>query len=297
MSKLSLITEAESADPTKERGERDEEVGNRFFETLGIPILAGRGFGPQDAATSAKVAVINLSLARTRFPHGNPVGQRFRLEGNPDWIEVVGICADTRYQNLREDNPPQFFLPYVQQTEVGGMSYVIRTNIAPQAVVPALRRAVAQIDSELPLEDVRTQQEQIGESMRVERALAALLTGFGLLALALAAVGVYGIMAYSVANRRSEIGIRLALGARPDQVRGMILRESTLLAAVGTVAGVGAALLLTRLVKSMLYGIQPHDPTSITAGILVLLAVALAASWIPAQRAAGIQPMESLRHE
>ena len=296
MSKMSFITEAESADPTKARGERDEEVGNRFFETLGIPILAGRGFGPQDTATSAKVAVINQSLARTRFPH-NPIGQRFRLEGNTgDWIEVVGICADTRYQNLREDNPPQFFVPYVQQTEVGGISYVIRTKIVPHAIVPALRHAVAQIDSDLPLEDVRSQQ-QIGESMRTERALAALIAGFGLLALALAAVGIYGIMSYSVANRRNEIGIRLALGAQPAQVRGIILRESAWLAVAGIVVGVGTSLPLTRLVKSMLYGIQPYDPTTITAGILVLLAVALAASWIPARRAAGVQPMEALRHE
>ncbi len=297
MSKMGIVTETESADPTKARGERDEEVGNRFFETLGIPILAGRGFGSQDTATSAKVAVINQSLARTRFLLRNPIGQRFRIEGSTDWIKVVGICADTRYQNLREDNPPQFFVPYVQQTEVGGMSYFIRTNVAPDAVVSALRRAVARIDSDLPLEDVRTEHEQIGESMRVERALAALVASFGLLALALAAVGIYGVMAYSVANRRNEIGIRLALGARPGQVRGMILRESTLLAIAGTVVGVGAALLLTRMVKSMLYGIQPRDPTTITAGILVLLAVALAASWIPAQRAAGVQPMEALRNE
>lgn len=149
----------------------------------------------------------------------------------------------------------------------------------------------------MALEDVRTQQEQIGESMRMERALAALIGGFGMLALALAAVGIYGIMAYSVANRRNEIGIRLALGAQPAQVRGMILRESTWLAVAGIVAGMGAALLLTRLVKSMLYGIQPYDPTTMAAGILVLLAVAVAASWIPARRAAGVQPMEALRHE
>jgi ABC-type antimicrobial peptide transport system permease subunit len=131
----------------------------------------------------------------------------------------------------------------------------------------------------------------------VERALAALVVGFGLLALALAAVGIYGVMAYSVANRRNEIGIRLALGARPVQVRGMILRESAFLAIAGTVGGVGAALLLTRMVKSMLYGIQPQDPATIITGILVLLAVAMAASWIPAQRATGVQPMEALRYE
>jgi ABC-type antimicrobial peptide transport system permease subunit len=133
--------------------------------------------------------------------------------------------------------------------------------------------------------------------MQMERIFAALTAGFGVLALALACVGIYGIMAYSVANRRNEIGIRLALGAQPGQVRGMVLRESTWLAAVGIVVGIGAALALTRLVKSMLYGIQPYDPTTITAGIVVLLAVALAASWIPARRAAGVQPMEALRHE
>jgi ABC-type antimicrobial peptide transport system permease subunit len=193
--------------------------------------------------------------------------------------------------------PPQYFLPYVQQTEVGGMSYVIRTGMRPEAIVPALRRAMAQIDPGLPLQDDRTEQEQIGESMRTERAFATLIVGFGLLALALAVVGIYGIMAYSVANRRNEIGIRLALGAQPGQIRDMILRESTWLAVAGIVVGVGAALLLTRLVKSMLYGIQPYDPATLTAGILVLLAVALAASWIPARRAAGVQPMEALRHE
>jgi hypothetical protein len=224
MSKTVIMTEAESADSTKAHGERDEEVGNRYFETLGIPILAGRGFGPQDTATSVRVAVINQSLARTRFSHGDPIGQRFQMEGDKgDWIQVVGICADTRYQNLREDMPPQYFLPYVQQTEVGGMSYVIRTGMRPEAIVPALRRAMAQIDPGLPLQDVRTEQEQIGESMRTERALATLIVGFGLLALALAVVGIYGIMAYSVANRRNEIGIRLALGAQPGQIRGMIL--------------------------------------------------------------------------
>jgi ABC-type antimicrobial peptide transport system permease subunit len=133
--------------------------------------------------------------------------------------------------------------------------------------------------------------------MRMERALAALIASFGLLALALAAVGIYGIMAYSVANRKNEIGIRLALGAQQGQVQGMILRESAWLAVAGIVAGVGAALLLTRLVKSMLYGIQPYDPATMTGGILVLMAVALAASWIPARRAASVQPMDALRHE
>jgi ABC-type antimicrobial peptide transport system permease subunit len=180
---------------------------------------------------------------------------------------------------------------------VGVLTYAIRTRLSPTEIVPALRNVVQRADRDLPIIDIRTQQEQIDANMQIERTFAALTAGFGVLALALACVGIYGIMAYSVANRRNEIGIRLALGAQPRQVRGMILRESTWLAIAGIVAGVGASLMLTRLVKSMLYGIQPYDPLTMAGGILILLAVALAASWIPARRAARVQPMEALRHE
>jgi ABC-type antimicrobial peptide transport system permease subunit len=185
----------------------------------------------------------------------------------------------------------------VQQPQVGRLTYAVRSELDPGVLAPALRRVAQQVDRDLPLAELRTQREQIDENMETERMFAVLTVGFGVLALALACVGIYGIMAYSVANRRNEIGIRLALGAQPEQVRGMILRESTGLACAGIVAGVGACLLLTRLVKSMLYGIQPYDPATMTAGVLVLLAVGLAASWIPARRAAGLQPMEALRHE
>lgn len=294
----SFVTEAESADPDKAKGERIENVGNTFFSTLGIPVIAGRGFGPQDTAASSRVAVINQSLARTRFPHANPIGSRFREgDAKSPWIQVIGICADTRYSNLREDPPPQVFLPYVQQKGAWDMTYAIRSSAEQAVLISALRHAVRQIDSTVPLTQIRTQQEQIDETMRMERTLAALTAGFGLLALALAAVGIYGIMAYSVANRRNEIGIRMALGAQPSQVRGMILRESSWLAGVGIIVGVGVAFGLTRLVKTMLYGIQPYDPATLAGGVSILLVVALAASWIPAARAARVQPMDALRHE
>jgi len=188
-------------------------------------------------------------------------------------------------------------MPYVQQTDVGAMTYEIRTRMKPEALLPALRKVVQQIDPGLPLVNVRTQHEQIAADLIQERVFVTLTSGFGLLALALACVGIYGIMAYSVANRRNEIGIRMALGAQPGQVRGMILRESTWLAGAGIVVGVTAALLLTRLVKSMLYGIQAYDPPTLGGGVLILLLVALAASWIPARRAARVQPMDALRHE
>jgi len=298
MNNNDFVTEGE-ADKGDHSGAEDfNVVGNTFFETMGIPMVSGRSFGAQDTAASQKVAIINQSLARKRFPNANPVGKLFK-DGDPadGWVRIVGICADTRYANLRDVPPPQFFMPYVQQPKVGGLTYAIRTTLPVAGLVPALRRVVQGADRDLPMVNIRTQQEQIDSNMQMERMFAALTAGFGLLALALACVGIYGIMAYSVANRTNEIGIRLALGAQPGQVRGMILRESAWLAAAGIVAGVGAALGLTRLVKSMLYGVQPWDPATMIGGVLVLLAVALAASWIPARRAARVQPMEALRHE
>ena len=294
-------------DPSKKQSEYFNSVGVRFFETLGIPIIAGRAFGAQDTATSQKVAIINQSLARSRFPGQNPIGKMFSTSSHDadghasttgdEWIQIVGVCADTRYANLRDEPPPQFILPFVQQTQIGGMTYVLRTRLKPETILSALRRAVQQADPDLPLVNARTEDQQIEADLQQERIFVTLTSGFGLLALALACVGIYGIMAYSVANRRNEIGIRMALGARPGQVRGMILRESTWLAGAGIVAGLAAALVLARLVKSMLFGIQAWDPPTLAGGVFILMAVALAASWIPARRAARVQPMDALRHE
>ena len=302
-----FLPEGEKLGALKHQEEDYNVVGNQFFSTLKIPILAGRAFGPQDTANSPRVAVINESLARTRFHDQNPIGKRFVTDPHDadgsggllghNSIEIVGICGDTRYVDMRSAPPPQFFLPYVQQPSVGGMIYEIRTAMEPEAIVPALRQVVRKVDPDLAMLHVRTQDQQIQATLQQESTFVTLTSGFGLLALVLASVGIYGIMAYSVANRRNEIGIRLALGAQPGLVRIMILRESTWLAAAGIIAGLVAALCLTRLVKSMLYGIQPYDPTTLAGGVLILLVVALAASWIPAQRAASVQPMEALRHE
>ncbi|MGA2536411.1 MAG: ABC transporter permease [Terracidiphilus sp.] len=295
MDNSDFIPEGERETPGQDQGENMNAVSNAFFQTMGIPMVAGRSFGTQDTTTSEKVAVINESLAKKRFPNVNAVGRRFKSDDA--LYRIVGVCGNNLYRNLRDEAPPQFFLLYVQQRQVGGMTYAIRSHVDAGTLAPALRRVVQQVDRDLPIVDVRTQREQIDENMQTERMFAALTTGFGVLALGLACVGIYGVMAYSVANRRNEIGIRLALGAQPRQVRGMILRESAWLAVTGIVVGVGAAMGLTRLVKSMLFGIQPYDPATMIAGIMVLLAVALAASWIPARRAARVQPMQALRHE
>jgi predicted permease len=290
----------EGEQDTKDHGGAEDVnfVGNTFFETMGIPMIAGRSFGPQDTASSQRVAIINQALAKKRFPNMNPVGKRFKTgDDKPVWVQIVGVCADTYYANLRDMPPPQFFMPYVQQPDLGRMTYAIRTRLSPAELVPALRRVVRQADRDLPVIDVRTQREQIDANMQMERAFAALTVGFGVLALALACVGIYGVMAYSVTNRTNEIGIRLALGAQPGQVRWMILRESVGLTVAGILAGGVGALALARLVRTMLYGIKPWDPATMIAGILILLAVGLVASWLPARRAADVQPMEALRHE
>jgi predicted permease len=299
-----FIVEGESAKNDMSQAEYNNAVGTHFFETMQIPILAGRGFDEGDTATSPKVAVINQALARQRFPNQNPIGKRFTADWDdtgkipPTWIEIVGVCGDTRYSDLRTPSPPQYFLPFVQRGETAAMTYLVRTDMDPMAIVPSLRRELQQIDPNLPPNnDLRTQEQQISAATQQERVFVTLTSGFGLLALALASVGIYGIMAYSVSQRTNEIGIRLAMGARRTQMRAMVLRESSLLALAGIVAGVAGALLFARAIRSMLYGVTPNDPLTVIAGVAVLLAIALVASWIPAARAAGVEPMEALRHE
>jgi predicted permease len=291
LSDTDFLPQGEANDPNKNQTDLYNAVGVTFFQTLGIPILAGRSFGPQDTATSLKVGIINQELAKTRFPGQNPLGKTFTIGGHnsdghggkltSDHVQIIGICGDTLYTNLREQPPPQFFLPYIQQTQVGDLTYEIRTRITPDAVIPALRRAVEAVDPDLPLVNVRTQDQQIDADLEQERLFVTLTSGFGVLALILALVGIYGVMAYSVAQRTNEFGIRLALGATPRQVRAIVLRESSWITAAGLVTGLGAAALLTRFVQSMLYGVATSDPFTILSTAVLLLAVALGASWIP----------------
>lgn len=308
LNRTDFLVEGVAYEKTQDTSEDYNVVGNNFFSMMQIPILQGRSFGPQDTATSGKVAIINAALARERFPNQDPIGKRITDDGGDsdghglkktkDWIQIVGVCGDTRYSNLRDDPPPQFFLPFVQQKEVGGsLNYLIVTRMKPEAIEPTLRKVVQQQDPDLPLINVRTQQQQIDSDTQQERIFVALTSSFGMLALALASVGVYGVMAYSVASRTNEIGIRLALGARPAQVLNMVLREAMWVSMGGIAVGLAAAMALGQAIRSMLYGLQPADPVSLASGAVTLIAVGLAASWIPARRAAGIQPVEALRHE
>jgi predicted permease len=276
------------------------DVGHDFLSVMGIPVVAGRAFTPQDVNSPQRVAVVNQALVRQFFPHDNPIGKRFSLDDRPEkqeWIEIVGIVGDTRYSNLKDEPPPVHFDLYNQEHDMGSATYAIRTQMPPEAITPSLRAAVQRIDRDLPLMDIRTQQQQIDATTLQEHTFASLTAGFGLLALALACVGIYGIMAYTVSQRTNEIGIRLALGAERRQVRGMVLREAGWLAVLGVLAGLAVAMGLAQLVKSMLYGLKATDPASFAVAGCLLLGVALIAAWIPAMRASRVEPMEALRHE
>ena len=301
---ISNITFLPSGQPKPTGDEQDRDVngvGQTFFDTYRIPILYGRGFGPTDTATSPLVAVINQSLAHAVYPGVDPVGKTFtsnRHLGDREAIyQIIGVSADAKYDQLQEDPPPTFYTLYRQAEQEQFINYTVKTQLSPADILPALRNAVQSIDKDIPLRDIRTQTEQIEASILQQRLFATLTAGFGLLALALACVGIYGIMAYTVSQRTNEIGIRLALGAERRQVRGMVLREAGRLALLGVLAGLAAALGLGQLVKSMLYGLKPADPLSFSGSSCLLLAVALIAAWIPALRASRVEPMEALRHE
>ena len=300
-----VLAQGEIADARTDRTEAYNAVGTRFFDTLGIPIVAGRGFSAGDTPTSPKVAVINQRLAATRFPNQDPIGKRISVGVYAGWgdvltgdaIEIVGICRDTLYDNLHEAPPPQLFIPYVQQHQVRRLTYHIRTQGKPDAIADALRRVVRAADPALPLVAVRTQQDQIDSDLGDERLLVSLTSAFGVLAVVLAAVGVYGMLAYSVAQRTREIGIRMAVGAIPRQILVMVLRESLSLSASAIALGLITSWLVTRFVKSMLFGIAPYDPAVLWGATVLLLVVTAGASWLPAQRAARVPPMEALRHD
>ena len=268
-------------------------VGDDFFRTMEIPLLAGRDFGEQDTASSQHVAIVNEQLAKQFFREQNPVGLTF----NSPPIRIVGIAGNTKFSDLWQNSPPTFYLPESQNGGGGQVTFEVRTAEGPNAIANTAREAVHGFDAQLPLARVRTQEEQINDSIRDERLFAVLTSGFGILALVLACVGIYGIMSYTVSRRTNEIGIRVALGAQPKGIQCMVLREAWWLTLAGVMIGLGAALGMGRLVASMLYGLKPYDPLTLGAAGLLLALVAIAASWIPALRAANVDPIQALRHE
>jgi predicted permease len=280
------------------RSLRNNMVGADFFAAMGIPFVQGRGFGPQDTKSSQKVAVITESMAQKFFPTGNPIGKRFGIEGrqSTETIEVIGVVKDAKYGNLKESFRSMAFYPHTQVPDVLG-NLVVRFSGPSSAVVPQVRETIKQINRNLPVDDVVSLEEHIGRSLVQQKLIARLAAFFGLLALLLACVGLYGVMSYGVARRTNEIGIRMALGARSRSVLWLVLREALVLVGIGLVVGVLASLALTKTAASLLYQLKPNDPLTIGMATIVLMMVALLAGYLPARRAARVDPMIALRDE
>ncbi len=290
----------------KPAGARDPDqtwtnsVGPDFFQTMSIPVIYGRAFTARDDRHAPKVAVINQTLAKAFFPNASPIGQTViscEKGAAPDPIEVVGVSADAKYDAIRSDIPPTMYVPYLQDDDASGMSFELKTAASTASIAAEIREAVRSIDKDLPILEVRTQTQQIEATLTNERVFATLTSGFGILALILASIGIYGIMSYTVSRRTNEIGIRMALGARSAAVLQMVLRETLLLALLGIAIGLAASAALTRLTATMLYDLKPTDPLTFIAAALLLTLIALASGLIPASRAAAVDPMTALRHE
>jgi predicted permease len=271
-------------------------VSPRYLETMGIPLLAGRDFTVQDRDGAPRVALANEALARLLPGAGEPLGRRILHEQPDSPVEIVGITADARLATLRESAPPTLYLPYRQHPQ-RRMTFAVRVAGDPMAIVAPLRRAIGEIDPDVPLLEIRSQEAQIDAAVRQERVFAAVASGFAVLALILACLGIYGTLAHSVARRAAEIGLRMALGADRRAVVYMVLRESLAPVLIGLACGLGLVAVSTRFVQSMLFGLTPHDaPTILLAG-LGLVVSALLAAWLPSRRASQIDPMAALRCE
>lgn len=278
---------------------QENSISDDFFSTLGISLLQGRIFNSADTPASPPVAIINQALAQRFFPHQNPIGLTFEIDADeiPGPVRIIGIAANTRYADLRTPTPPTFYLSYRQNNESGRRVFTLRTAADPAGVLSQVRATVAALDPNLPLLDARSMDDQVRSTLVNERIFARLTAAFGLIALVLACIGIYGIMAYSVSRRTSEIGIRMALGAQSRQVLALILRQATWMSVGGVTAGLLATLWLARFVRSMLYGLTPSDPLTLAGVAVLLLAISLLAAFGPARRAARIDPNRALRHE
>jgi putative ABC transport system permease protein len=272
-----------------------------YFATMHTPLIAGRDFDAHDTATSPRVAIVNETFVQKFLNHENPVGMTFRVDAfageAPPLYQIIGLVKDTKYADLREAPRALVYLTAAQDDRPDNFpQFVIHASLPPAAVIPSIQGVILQSAPEAIL-DFRTLQTQIRDSLLRERLMATLSGFFGFLAVVLATIGLYGVISYTVARRTNEMGIRVALGAQRGHVIRMIMREAGLMLAIGIAVGGVLALLAARTAASLLYGLKPHDPVTLTIAVVALSAVAAAASFLPAHRAAGLDPMVALREE
>ena len=297
-SNTSLLIEGFEAGPDTDTAARFNRIGTGYFQTLGIPILAGRAFTRADANSAPKVAIVNEAfLKKFNLPTGvgRHLGMRDQGQATLD-IEIVGVMRNAKYSEVKQEMLATFFTPY-RQTDAGFMTYYLRTGVAPESIMGQIRGVVARLDPNLPVSDLRTLPQQIRDNTFLDRFIGILATSFAALATLLAAIGLYGVIAYTVSQRTKELGLRMALGAAPGRVRGMVMKQVGVMLAWGGAIGLTTAVWVGTLVASLLFEMKGWDPVVLASATVGLSIVALVAGFIPARRASRIDPMRALRYE
>lgn len=271
------------------------EVSAGYFGQMRIPLIAGREFTVGDNAAAPKVAIINQQFVKKYLDGRNPLGIHFTAD--KDTIEIVGVVRDSHYSGVKQEPPPVYYMPWRQDDELNELTFYVRSAVAPAGTVAQIRRVMHGIDPDLPLEDLRTLDDQVRMNIRNDRMVLQLAAAFAILATVLAMLGLYGVMAHSVTRRTREIGIRIALGARPQSIRGMVLREMLWILGIGLGTGIPAALGLSKLTESQLYGVKSFDALVLAAAAAALAVTAAAAAYFPARRASKVDPLRALRYE
>jgi predicted permease len=284
-------------DPDADNGSRFSVVGSNYFHVLGVPLIAGRDFTVSDNAGGLKVAIVNESFAK-KFKLGtNAVGKHMSADNDSLNVTIVGLSKNAKYSEVKGQIPAVFVQPYRQLWRQGQMFFYVRSAVAPDRILRTIPTVIKRIDPNLPVEDLKTLPQQVRDNVAIDRMISVLSASFALLATLLAAVGLYGVLAYSVAQRTREIGVRMALGASAGAVRGMVLRQVGFMTAVGGAVGIAAAIALGRGAQSLLYELRGWDPMVISVSALLLTLVAIGAGLIPALRASRVDPMQALRYE
>ena len=295
----SVSVEGFERGPDTDANSRFNEIGPGYFRTLGVPLIAGREFTDADVVGSGRVAVVNEAFAKKFGLGREAVGKWMARGGINDSlnVQIVGLVQNAKYSEVKDEVPPLFYFPYRQDARVGSLNFYVRTSLPTDQLLRQVRPVVARIDPNLPVQDLKTLPQQVRENIFLDRMISTLSAAFAVLATLLAAVGLYGVLAYTVAQRTREIGLRMALGADGGRVRSMVVRQVGIMVIIGGIIGIAAAVGLGRAAGSLLYELQGYDPFVIGTSVLLLSLVALGAGYVPALRASRVDPMQALRYE